>query len=421
MRYDDLKLERLTPDGLPLNDSAQLVSRGAINKFFLNAFDAFYNSIRHEVRAVQAPFSLDACLACDDDELNGFLQEAGAAVFYPLDHDIKARFVNALAVSQLCSDDIIDALTKYAFERSTVTGRAVYDGCAPYHFKILLSGDITRADLSSVIGERINTNVNLFNTCTEMFDGFDAEQVERNAEAVHVGGEAVSACQTVPTFQAKTPTFYDYGQNYATERIRQSSHMYILGNVFFASNLRKVTDENYNLGWAHAYEMTPSEGDSTLGSCYFGPSSITSVSSAFSTSPVTELPAARVKRVLVHEPGQNVREVSAFGFTAERACPDDVVDFGRLLFGFGEEIAEGSAVCIFGTSGGRCKFFGVSRSSTMRWECGYQYKNVSPYREYYRVYQEYTNTDGDTRLSCLDYPADDIHSMRPFGLKFFFD
>lgn len=419
MRYDELKLERLTPDGLPLNDSAQLVSRGAINKFFLNAFDAFYNSIRHEVRAVQAPFSLDACLACDDDELNGFLQEAGAAVFYPLDHDIKARFVNALAVSQLCSDDIIDALTKYAFERSTVTGRAVYDGCAPYHFKILLSGDITRADLSSVIGERINTNVNLFNTCTEMFDGFVAEQVERNAEAVHVGGEAVSACQTAPTFQAKTPTFYDYGQNYTIERTRQSSHMYILGNVFFASNLRKVTNEKYNLGWAHAYEMTPSEGNSGRGSYYFGYSSFTRVSTAFST-PVTELPTASVKRVLVREPGQNVREVSAFGFTSARACPDDVVDFGRLLFGFGEEIAEGSAVCIFGTSGGKSAFYRSLQSSTMILYLGYQYNNVSPYQIDHRLYTEYNFKNG-TVLTCQDYSADSIHSMKPFGLKFFFD
>lgn len=420
MRYNELQLERLTPDGLPLNDSAQLVSRGAINKFFLNAFNAFYNSIRHEVRAAQAPFSLDACLACDDDELNDFLQEAGASVFYPLVHDIKARFVNALAVSPVCSDDIIDALTKYAFERSTVTGRAVYDGCAPYHFKILLSGDITRADLARVIGNRINANVNLFNTCTEILDGFTAEQVERNAEAVYVGGEAVSACRIVPTLQAKTPTFYDYGQNYTIERTTQSRNMYIFGNVFFASNLRKVTAEEYNLGWAHAYEMTPSGGYSGRGSYFFGCLSPLLAFSAFATSPVTELPSASVERVLVREPGQNVREVSAFGFTLQRKVPDDVVNFGKFLFGFNEEISEGSAVCIFGTSGGKSEFYKSSQSSSLIWYSGFQYNNILPYQTVHNLYDE-NISNGKTYLRCQDYSADSIHSMIPFGLKFFFD
>lgn len=417
MRYDELQLERLTPDGLPLNDSAQLVSRGAINKFFLNAFNAFYNSIRHEVRAVQAPFSLDACLACDDDELNGFLQEAGASVFYPLDHDIKARFVNALAVSPLCSDDIIDALTKYAFERSTVTGRAVYDGCAPYHFKILLYGDFTGADLSRVIGERVNANVNLFNTCTEILDGFTAEQVERNAEAVHVGGEAVSACHTVQALQVKTPTFYDYGQSYIIPRTPQSKNMYVLGNVFFTSALRKVTNEKYNNGWAHAYEMTPSEGYSGRGSYYFGYSKFYSVPTAVE---ITELPSKKIKRVLVREPGKNVREVYSFGLTPYRETPDDVVDFGRLLFGFDEEIAEGSSVCIFFTSGGNSAFYRSRQSGTYIWYIGYQYNNVSPYQADHMLYYESLSGE-NTFIQCRDYSKDNMHSMIPFGLKVFFD
>lgn len=430
MRYNELNLERLTPDGLPLNDSAALVSRGAINHFFLKAFEAFYSTLKAEAIAAQAPFSLAACLACDDDELNGFLSEAGVAIFSPCSHDVKARMVNALAVSPLCSDDIVDALTKFAFGRSTVTGRAVYDGCAPYHFKIFISGDVTNADLSRVVGERVTANLNLFNTCTEILDGFNVEQLERYAEAMHVGGAAVSGCVTTQTIHAETPTFYDYGQRYEIQPRRQSKNMYILGDVFFVSALRRVDDEQYSHGgWSYAYEMTPSEGYDGRGSYFFtqyDQPMKCAYHFADADGAIKRRPAGKIKRVLIREPGKDVREVASFGLYYRSNYPDGVAGWGRFLFGFDEEIAAGASVCIFGTGGGKSAFLRSVQSYDYLKYMGYHYDNrKSPYYTEHVLYTESLSASYITPprvfYYCQDYDASDMHSMTPFGLKFFLE
>ena len=423
MKYNELQLDRLTPDGLPLNDSAAIVSRGAINIFFLRAFEAFYSSFQDEAIATQAPYSLEACLACSDDELNGFLTDAGASVFSPCEHEIKARFANALAVSSLCSDALLDELVKFAFGRRSVSGCAVYDGCAPYHFKIRISGDVTNSDISRVVGERINSNVNLFNTCTEKLDAIEIEQIERKTDAIFTGGAAVGGCFTAEPLKVQTPTFYDFGAGLEIPVYEQSRGMFVLGDIFFVSTLRKTTDERF----AFAYEMTPSEGYSGRGSYFLCNNGETfeEVQSRFGCAELEAVPNTKIKKVLLREPNKEIREVEFFAMTAEGREGEEGVrqSFGRLVFAFAEEVAENSAICIFGTQNVKTELVRSRQSKTYIRYYGQHYNAKKPYVADHELYNESLGSVGTrkTFLNCRDFEKDSISSMIPFGLKFFFE
>ena len=196
MQYNELDLDRLIPNGAPLNEDAEVIPKGAINAFFLRGFEAWYADLEDMAAGASAPFSLAGCMACSNDELNRFLAEYGAEAYDSLEHGTKARFVHSLATTGLGTQGIIDAIIKYVFNSSDVTGQAVYDGCAPHYFKIHASGDIMAADLTDLATTRLIDNLDKFNLCTEKLNGLTYTQQETN-EAIYIANPANSAMQLI--------------------------------------------------------------------------------------------------------------------------------------------------------------------------------------------------------------------------------
>lgn len=191
MKYNELDLTKLIPNGLTLNESNKVERRNHINLWFLKAFEAWYKTIQDIAISMNSPMSLEACMNCTDDELNAFLDEYGAEISSTLTHEVKARFVHALATTRMGTADMLDAIVKFSFNNNNVEGSAFYEGCNPHEFKVLAEGDVISGDLTDTSAERLISNLDKYNLVTEKLKGISVIQDETTSNFVSAAHNSV--------------------------------------------------------------------------------------------------------------------------------------------------------------------------------------------------------------------------------------
>lgn len=211
MKYNELDLNYFIPDGLRVNDSDIIEKRNAINTFFLRAFELWYrNNLQDHTINVQAPYSMEALMACSDLELDTFLEELGAHN-YAVDletpaesvHEAKAAFVYALKTCGYGTVELIDAIVKFAFNRDSVRSFVDYENCPDHHFNLDIRGDVSSIDIMDTIKSRIIYNLNKYNLVTEKLLGVNLMDLVE-AEKVYVSDPLVVQTQLIRTV-AKRP------------------------------------------------------------------------------------------------------------------------------------------------------------------------------------------------------------------------
>lgn len=176
MKYNELDLTAFLPDGQPLNEADRVESKGYINAFFLRAFEWWYEKKAHYAISYAAPYSLDACMACTQAELQRFIEEGGQPFYSGNSIETNARFAHAIYTQQVGTSGRVDSVVKYILNNSDVSGRVSYDGLPPHYYNIIASGDLTASTLTPEVMSRIEALLNDLAPVTEKINGVVLEQ-----------------------------------------------------------------------------------------------------------------------------------------------------------------------------------------------------------------------------------------------------
>jgi len=171
MRYNELNLIPLLPDGQPVNEESHVESRGYINAFFLRAFEWWYGKFSHYALSFAAPYNLEACMACNQAELQKFIEEAGVRFYNTNATATNAAFANALFTIPWGTPPMVEAFAKYILNSPNTTGSVDYNGLPPHHYTLLLDGELDAAELTPEILTRISDAANDLAPVTEKLDG----------------------------------------------------------------------------------------------------------------------------------------------------------------------------------------------------------------------------------------------------------
>lgn len=186
-------MKDLLPYGIGVNSSDTVVSRNAINEFFLQAVLNVYNEIEHYAVTFAAPQSYEALQLCSHEELAAFAEEQKCRYYYTNDLEVNAYFCYCLYNKNTNSSVGLDAIIKYVFNSLDVTGEPYYADQDPHCYKILCTGDVATSILTTEIISRIHENINQLVSVTEKWNGL----VIRDEEALEVNtaGTTTSACR----------------------------------------------------------------------------------------------------------------------------------------------------------------------------------------------------------------------------------
>lgn len=151
MKFYDLDLLQLLPDGTPVNTANKVESTGYINDFFLQAFDDYYNQlfkIDHGLiydysRSCQGLYSTTCSLLSSDDELAQRILDAGLHYYNDNSHESNANFVHRMNLMQSGREDDLKHLVMYAADLFALNIDIIYEGHMPYVYGLNIYGDIT--------------------------------------------------------------------------------------------------------------------------------------------------------------------------------------------------------------------------------------------------------------------------------------
>lgn len=187
MDYKTKDLSGLLPSGIEFNTSNVVATRNAINAFFLRGFEMWFQDLQDIALSPTAPYSLEGLSACSDDELNRYLTELDVNFQY-VDRDVKIYFIHAAHTYRLGSNDIIDAVTKYALNALSINTVVDYEACPDNTFRIDVAGDVAGSLQRPEYVNRLIAYLNHFNLVTEKLNGISVTQKE-NLDVVYTGCE----------------------------------------------------------------------------------------------------------------------------------------------------------------------------------------------------------------------------------------
>lgn len=195
MKFYDLDLTQLIPHGIPLNSSSEVEYINYINEFFLNGFTNWFSSLfttnaegllTDYSRSCAAPNSLTACMMCSDSQLEDSITEAGFKYYTANNHEINAKFMYDLENIKFGTEDWCTSIIQYISNSKNVFAKLFYDGYAPYHYGIYISGDITGSVNVSEILDRLVENINSVGTAHTQIDELTVEDTGTAVNS-HVG------------------------------------------------------------------------------------------------------------------------------------------------------------------------------------------------------------------------------------------
>lgn len=176
MKYNELDLTAFLPDGQPLNEENHVESNGYINAFFLRAFEWWYGKFAHYAKSYAAPYSLDACMACTQAELQQFIEEGGQPFYAGNSVETNALFAHAIYTQPVGTAGRVDSVVKYILNNADVHGRVDYTGLPPHYYNVIASGDLTASTLTPEIMARIDALLDELAPVTEKINGVVLEQ-----------------------------------------------------------------------------------------------------------------------------------------------------------------------------------------------------------------------------------------------------
>ena len=174
MKYYNIDLTQFVPYGIPLNSADKVESKNHINEFFLRGFENWYNQlftvddtgalVRDYSRSCAAPYSLTACKYCTDDQLEKLIQGEGFIYYSTNEHDINAKFVYDLFRYTYGTQEYLSSIAQYVSNNSNVEAEILYEGYHVYEYGIRVYGDITGAENTSVMTDRILEHLKILGT-----------------------------------------------------------------------------------------------------------------------------------------------------------------------------------------------------------------------------------------------------------------
>lgn len=140
MKYNNLNLREFIPSFIEATDNI-IKSKGALNTFFLDAFQLFYKPIQNLALAAGAPSSLEACKACSTEILIDYYNELQLPYFQEVTLAAKQAFLYRAATTPLGTEQMVDNIVKYIASRDTVKGFTSPSGI-PHKYHIHIAGDL---------------------------------------------------------------------------------------------------------------------------------------------------------------------------------------------------------------------------------------------------------------------------------------
>lgn len=195
MKFYDLDLTQLIPHGIPLNSSSEVEYTNYINEFFLNGFTNWFGSLfttspegllTDYSRSCAAPNSLTSCMMCSDSQLEDAITEAGFKYYTANDHKINAKFMYDLENIKFGTEYWCTSVIQYISNTNNVFAKPIYDGYAPYHYGVYISGDITGSVNVSGILDRLVENINSVGNAHTQIDELTVEDTGTTVNS-HVG------------------------------------------------------------------------------------------------------------------------------------------------------------------------------------------------------------------------------------------
>lgn len=209
MRYDKLDLKTLCPDGQPLNESTHVEKTGYINAFFLNGFEQWYAGIQNLALSFAAPYSLEACMACNANELQKFIEEAGSRYYQSNSHVTNATFAHALYTTAPGTPKMVDATVKYILDSPLVHGQVSYEGLPPHHYSIIIEGELETGEVTNEVIERITDLANDFAPVTEKLESIDlTETTTASMNVTNIALTQARYCEVEVQMPEAAPNFF---------------------------------------------------------------------------------------------------------------------------------------------------------------------------------------------------------------------
>ena len=151
MKFYELDLSQLVPDGIPINVDDKTDSKGHVNDFFLQGFDDYYNQlfkvdqglVYDYSRSCQGLYSTTCSLLSSDDELARRILDAGLYYYNDNSHDSNATFAQRINLMQSGREDDLKFLVMYAADMFGINIDVIYEGYQPYCYGLNIYGDIT--------------------------------------------------------------------------------------------------------------------------------------------------------------------------------------------------------------------------------------------------------------------------------------
>lgn len=163
MKYYEIDLTKLVPSGIPLNSKDEVVSRGAINEFFLRSFETWFKQlfkvengelILDYSRSCSKPNSMDAVRFCTDEQLKDIIESNGFNFYSENSHENLSQFASSLENTQWGTLEWANAIVQYVSNSNNVTGQ-ITPSTNPYHYTLTIEGDIISTVNSETIKNRL--------------------------------------------------------------------------------------------------------------------------------------------------------------------------------------------------------------------------------------------------------------------------
>lgn len=224
MKYNELDIKQFINDSL-INTTNKVEYRNKINEFFINGFESYYKTIQNYALSTASPLSLYALNLCTDTELNILLNELGVSAYSNVSRDAKIHFIYALSTIPYGTDQIVDAIVKFAFDTNNLYTEIISSG--NHLFDIIVNGDITNTSIQNGIN-RIIANLNRYNVVYEKLNALSLTH-EHTDDSTYIGNY-ISACNNVEL----TCNQISIGTNFYTDK----SPLEIYTDYFYATGFQ---------------------------------------------------------------------------------------------------------------------------------------------------------------------------------------
>lgn len=200
MPFYEIDLTQLIPHGVPLNSSNKVVSRQALNEFFLRGFENWFKQLfkapdgileRDYSRSVCRYNSLEACMQCTDAQLADAITELGFPYYSENTHEVNATFLYNVYNKP---PELLDSVCKYCANSNEVDFKAIYNpkNYNNFIYTIRVYGDLTSISNIQELPTRLFEMVSKWTTAGTLVSQMQLQDVgtEINAYA----GVKVDTC-----------------------------------------------------------------------------------------------------------------------------------------------------------------------------------------------------------------------------------